>query len=484
MIRSLSHELETNGIAYCLWKGTYSFQGVLSGEKDVDLLVRRADYSSFVAALSRLGFREAYSPGQRPSVVHHYYGHDSTSEHLLHVHSTSTLLLGHQATGVYALPLEDLYLRSAMPGELFKIPPAELELLVFVVRMMLWQSPTVLLPFGRKPTLPSKRGEELAYLLERADLDRLRELVEQHLPHLGLSSFELCVRVLQGAATRRETARCWKAVRRVVTPWPYCSDARKLFQVLWGRGLRTVRRWARLPRRKRRLIGGGAMIAFIGGDGAGKSTAIESVRAWLDPHLDVRTMHFGKPPWSLMTLVIRRWIRAIKRLSTVLGRDVPKYDKRHRDATQYSVILRHVCTARDRYLQYQRSLRATARGEIVLCDRFPTTQPVGVDGPRLTDLLERATERRSLRVGLKKTLARVEARYYSHIGDPDLLMVFKLDPDLAVARKAEEGADWVWSRNAKIWNADWGGPEAEVIDASQPVAVVRSLVRERVWSHM
>ena len=76
----------------------------------------------------------------------------------------------------------------------------------------------------------------------------------------------------------------------------------------------------RLATRKR-LGAGGAIIALVGGDGAGKSTAVGAAHAWLAKYFETRTIHLGKPPQSWATRSIRAASLASRWLGARLGRN-------------------------------------------------------------------------------------------------------------------------------------------------------------------
>ena len=60
---------------------------------------------------------------------------------------------------------------------------------------------------------------------------------------------------------------------------------------------------------------GGAMIAVVGGDGAGKSTAIDALHAWLSKNFESTKIHMGRPAWSWITIAIR----SILKVGQILG---------------------------------------------------------------------------------------------------------------------------------------------------------------------
>jgi thymidylate kinase len=82
-------------------------------------------------------------------------------------------------------------------------------------------------------------------------------------------------------------------------------------------------------------------------------------------------------------------------------------------------------------------------------------------------------------------LARIERRYYDRIGHPDILIILRVDPDLAVERKrGEERESFVRPRSEEVWRMDWRGTDGIVVDAGRPKAEVVSQIRSLVWSRL
>ena len=126
LVEILCNELRTNGIIYCHWKSNASLDRSANGENDLDLLVGRSSMQQFAEILMRLGFKQAFDKADRqlPGVLD-YYGYDRTSGKFVHVHAHYQLVIGHDATKNYHLPIEVQYLESALQGDLFMVPAPE-----------------------------------------------------------------------------------------------------------------------------------------------------------------------------------------------------------------------------------------------------------------------------------------------------------------------------------------------------------------------
>jgi Thymidylate kinase len=230
------------------------------------------------------------------------------------------------------------------------------------------------------------------------------------------------------------------------------------------------------------MANGGMLIAIIGGDGSGKTTTVNELRQKLSEEFHVIKFHMGKPSWSWITIVVRGMLkigRSIGLYPFVKEGSEPSLDTNSPSFPGYPWLIREVCTARDRYLDYKRARRFATNGGLVICDRFPLPQIKIMDGPQV----ERVT------CGIKtnsliKFLAALEHHYYQQIMLPDLLIVLRVDPEICVQRKTDETSDSVRSRSQEIWNLDWCETPAHIIDGSRSKSQVSSDLLNLVWSHL
>jgi thymidylate kinase len=81
-----------------------------------------------------------------------------------------------------------------------------------------------------------------------------------------------------------------------------------------------------------------------------------------------------------------------------------------------------------------------------------------------------------------RAMIEVEHRYHRSIAPPEMLAVLRVDPEIAVQRKTEERPDSVRARGAEVWNIDWRGSRAYVVDASQSEDAVARELKALVWS--
>ena len=221
------------------------------------------------------------------------------------------------------------------------------------------------------------------------------------------------------------------------------------------------------------------MVGILGGDGSGKSTALATVGSWLGHEFDVRLVHLGRPRWSMTTYAVRAMLKAVSLTANGLQRFVRVAPMRRLSlaVSDYRPLVWLVCTARDRHHTYRRARRFAIDGGLVLCDRYPHPRLTSMEVPLIASRTEGRLEGR-----LVRAMIRLEQRYHRSIAPPELLVVLKVDPEIAVKRKSGETPESVRTRGAEIWNIDWRDDRTHVIDASQPEEAVARELKALVWS--
>jgi thymidylate kinase len=458
----LAGALDGRGISYCQWKGMWR----VGTQGDIDLLVDSGAMARFRSLVQELGFKAVVPSGERQIPgVESYLGHDPLIVHPVHLHVHYQLVVGDYWRTVYRLPIEKPLLASSQAADPFPVPAPAYQLLVYVLRMMLrlrgWP-----LPLSRARWLGGIQGQ-LDYLEGRCERDALGAVLTQHLPIVDLELFDRCVQALrwqsdpaESAAVRRELHRRLRAHSKQPSLAALVSACGEKFLPEQFRAM--------LSDGRMRPSGGGIVVALVGADGAGKSTCARELCEWLGGYVPTLHTHLGRPPRSFLTLMVGGALKAEQLWYRLLHRNPP--------AGTHVELLRHLCTARDRYRLYCRLRQYAVAGGVVISERYPIPQERVLVGPCIPGRLGTQPSR------IARMMQTLESRYYTSILSPDMLFVLQLHPELAVARKVDEPGDYVRARAKVVWETDWSRTPAQVIDASRPLLNVVGDLKTRVWS--
>jgi len=466
----LGDALRDERVACLQWKGNAKQTRWMTGEGDIDLLVDPSAQARFGTVLDGLGFKRATTPyASRLPAVESYFGHDPAMPHLIHVHAHYRLVLGRSDGTVFRLPIEETVLDSARQGAVFRVPQPELEVVTFALRLAARFSLRDLL--RRDPRWLKSVQPELDSLLARTDARALDKIVTHHIRCVTPGFLHECLAALRPGYSKWQRLRLASQLRRSLVPHARRPPIGATVQ--------------RLSRRARRLAGlgpthggnkefahGGSVIALAGGDGAGKTTCTRILADWLGGEFQIMTAHMGRPPRSALTILVGGALKVARWLHLTSQDDVDGFPGLLQSA-------RDVCTARDRYRLYARARRFAAAGGIALCERHPFPGNYLLAGPRLEPY---AAQLGASRVG--RALLAAERRYYGDILPPDVAIVLRVEPEVAVRRKTSEPAAYVRERNRWMWEQDWTGTGAHVLDAGRPLNDVVADLKALIWANL
>ncbi len=483
LVAQLAGALREAGVRYCHWKSTASIELAERGESDLDLLVARGHVREFNRVVSSCGFIAAHRQHAAPIPgVSDFFGYDATVDRFVHVHAHYQLVLGHDRTKNYHLPIEEPYLASASTPRVFPTPSPEFEYVVFVIRMVLKYA--VLDEILWNAARGRRAGPKPS---ERREFDRLREAIEpdvvatilrEHLPFIEPRLFVAAERVAMGGAPIWQRVAVAGSMKKALEAHSRSAPSVGVLLRIWRRAVLLVRR--RMGAKPGyRLTSGGAIIAVMGGDGAGKTTALGEIGDWLERHFDVTRVHLGKPPWTWTTYAVRGGLKAVSTVASHFnGSDGSPslWEDGGGTVSEYRRMLWFACKARDRYLAYRKARRAANRGSIVISDRFPHPALHLMDSPQIAQLTEG-----DACTGAVRRLIRLENRYHSRVPPPDVAFVLRLDPHEAARRKTDERYEYVVERAAEIWDIDWSDTLVHVIDASGSPQTVAAEMKQIIW---
>ncbi len=507
VVADLFDRLHAAEVRYCHWKSNEHLDASMAGATDLDLLVDRRDVAAFAHVAGAAGYKRFVARiGRGYAGIEDYLGFDPASGKLVHLHVHYQLTLGERYLKGYRLPWEDVCLETRRLDDAFGVHVADphLETLILLVRAALklrWRDRLALR--RTRPALPGPALRELRWLAERTDTGRLRAVAR---PLVGEHAAALLVRLAKGPApTRADLYALLRSAEPAFGEYRLYRPPAAALR-LWTREL--TARWSAL--RARHLGGtsharrvaphGGAHIAIVGADGAGKSTLTGEVIGWLARDLAVIGTYggSGQGPASPLRRVLRRVARLVRPL---LGRggapraplpapaspparpDGPALPP---DASPSAVRLAGRVTmalalAREQRRNAMRARRARARGVVVVSDRLPQRQFAGLnDGPRLTAW-------RDAGPAPLRWAARVEDAAFRSMAaaPPDLVIKLRVAPEVALRRKPDTPPAQLYRKTEIIGELRFP-PATRVVDvdANRPLEQVLLSVKRAVWESL
>jgi thymidylate kinase len=483
LILTLCQSLKEEDISYCHWKSNNALDRSANGDNDLDLLIARANRSQFIAILYRLGFKQASAIKEKQMIgVQDYYGYDEETEKLVHVHAHFQLTIGHDKTKNFRLPIENHFLMSAVKGELFNVPSSEFEFVVFIIRMNLKYS-TWDVVLRRENKMKTTERQEFEYLKDQINKNTINSILDKYLPYIDVEFFENCIHALDPSSSILARIKIGQQLQVRLLANTRRSLPIDVHLKLWRRFTLALRRRLSKSSFKHRFTSGGIMIAIVGGDGAGKTTVVNELFKWFSKDFDILKVHIGKPPKSMITLIVR----AILKLGYLLGlyphlNSNNLYNQNSKFSIfpgKYPWMIREACKARDRYLTFVKAKRFANKGGMVICDRYPLPQIKLMDGPTCMQIINDG------KIGwLSNLLIEIEKKFYMPMALPELVFVLRVNPEIAVQRKTDEKSLDVRTRSTEIWEIDWKHTQAQVIDASQSQPEVLSSLKSLIWSQI
>jgi thymidylate kinase len=484
-VAALLERLHEADFPYCHWKGNEHLHAALSALKDIDLLVPREAALPLGAILSRTGFKRFLAaPACRYPGIEDYLSLDQRSGRLVHLHLHYQLTLGEPYHKGYRLPWEHTVLarRQWHPEAGVYVSDPSMEFLLLMVRtaVMLRLRDTIAARAGRQ-CLGDGKLKEYHWLRERLDETDLLRLGRQL---LGEQGARLVMALRSEPPTVRQLHALCRAARPAFRDYQTYSPAqarRRQWVREWHRWKRAfVSRLGGAPAAPRRTLPqGGAVIALVGSDGAGKSTVVAEITRWLASKTDIVPLYFGSgdgpvSPWRRALLSARPARRRNPALPPgAQGGPRPRRRLQELYGTLWALAI--ACEKRQRLRQAR---HARNQGQIVICDRFPQCQiPGTTDGP----LLDRWSSHSNR---LLSSLARWERSVYhaAEAGPPDLVLKLQVTPTAAAARKPKVNPGYL-AKRAEVIRALRYPPGTRVveIDADQPMSQVLLQVKRAIW---
>ncbi len=478
----LNRALSAAGVHFCHWKSNDHLAEALAGETDIDLYVAPADRQAFEAAMTAQSIVRIISqPWASYPGVEDWLAFDRASGGFLHLHVHYALLTGLKRVKHLHIPWEDVLLANLRRDQAsgWPIPAAELEFVILLVRIWAKMPPQRRLIGAR---IPRQIVRELNWLRHDADAARLAVLMHQLRLDAEIAPVTALLSTSEIKAgdvipTAKALYRRLAADRRMGW-WSALGLAifRNTRMVVAQAG-----RLAHLPwQTGKTLPQGGLIIAVIGSDGSGKSTLTRDLMKWLRFKLDVYPVYMGSGdggsgPFDWLRRTVKAAVKPLRASRTARPPRKPGASAERYGFFSRLVELHQLPLMRHKIKLLRLSRRLTARGSLVVADRYPQSQVNGIsDGPKLQD-------GRGFDWAARRELPMYDEA--ARLG-PDLLIKLLVDPETAHRRKPDHDAATIERKCEIIVRLAFPGTEVVEIDATRPYEDVLLDAKRAIWHRL
>lgn len=477
MISTFLKILESSNIKYVHWKSNTNIGQALIGVDDLDILVDPKDQKNLETVFKELMFLRAFSTKDKwQDGITHYIGLDIPSKKLVHVHLHYKLSLGYDYDKCFKLPIVDRYLedRTNYKNTVY-LPSYENEYCILIIRLVLKNALTpflLMLPHRQLSLMKNAKQQgvvqgggyrEFLDLRSKIDSKKLESCLENNFNFLSKETFKYLENLLNDNSRVFAFFKAGRKLKKELKEYrdynEFASIRKAFFRLYTIRFFSLLRKFRVYNKIEGKNVeNGGRIIAFVGGDGAGKTTTISNLRKTLKSQFSLKSIHVGKPSMTVKGL----FFRVTSKLFSLIG------------FKNFSKALFFISIAINRKKEFKKACKLRDKGIIVLQDRIPLEGITSMDCPRVDTILN----------GRFSKLSKYEKKQYESIKGVDMLFVMKLNPEIALERRPEDDPDELRIRSGQIWDNDWVAPFAHEINTGENNAEqVQNILLKKVWEN-
>jgi len=480
-------ELKKHKISFCHWKSNRYLGQNNGGEIEYDLLVARADIHAFEKIICLCGFKRAIASQTKhlPS-IHHFYGYDEEADTVIHIHAFYSLITGESLVKNYHFPFERNLFQACLIQENIPVPSNAAQLVMFVLRMMVKHGTIVeaLLAWREYESIL----DELNWLI--ADdhvIKEACELLSSWAPMIDARLFQDAIDALREKSNGLRRLYMGRIFKKRLRPFRRYSSI-MAFLITISLILRMLEKLLLQIRKAKAFPSGGAVIAFIGPEATGKTTLVTDALSFLNRFCQADLVHLGKPPATVFSYLPNLLLPFLRKNVPSLRTsrlEQESYCKKQEKASSLKMIIlaiRSIMVAWDRRVLAAKVFRKAARGEIVICDRYPSQVVGAADSPRLNSINSQGILPR-----IYQSLMVFEQKIYASIVPPDYVVCLSVPVDVAVERnlqrrkRGKETEEYVRRRHAESEKLAFPSSIVYRVTTDKPLAESIREVRRIMW---
>lgn len=444
MLNSIGRMLdafEKNNIEYCHWKSNEHLLPALQGETDLDILFIPEQRSELDIILNICGLKRFRSTAaMQYNAIEDFIGFDIETAKIWHLHTHYRMTLGEKHLKGYTI---NTWGYKLIQNRIFDdngiyTSCHEDELILLLVRNALklrWRDK------GQK--IGSDDIAEYNWLISKTDANEIQSHAKEYLSEKSVE--ELMKLIANRPTKKNQLLKLQKCLRKELKPFTCYSRfdswwTRTCREFDWALGALVRHAGLNINKPNRRISpSGGCVVAFLGCDGAGKSTTISYIMNEFGKKIDVKTIYLGSGDGS--SSFLRKPMKLVAR--KVGGKGLSHaVEKEYAEKKRVSVksrlfllakVIWATTLANEKKSKLKEITKARNSGMLVLIDRYPQTENPGFcDGPLLTKYLSKGHG-----FLYRKAVKELEVYKSASMNPPDLTLKLMVPTEVAIIRKPE-----------------------------------------------
>ena len=498
VMREMFHDLEENKVLYLHFKSNTNLKNSFDGRGDFDVLVDPARVQDAERIIAQHNGKRFNPPrlGRYPG-VDNWLILDAESGVLYHLHLHYQMATGKALVKDYVIPWRELLFETRIKDPVYDIyiTDPNLELLMLLVRTVV--KSTFRQRFSARlnsfKMYPSMKDEFL-------DLKKKTSLVDliEFARKFGFSEYdiELISRIYQNVQiSSNDFVRLSAAVRhnlRLHRRMNGCSAAllstyysvrRKVSSVLKNH----TDRYYMI---KKVHDTNGLIVAFVGVDGAGKSTVTKDIYKWLNKKIECKRFYMGSGDGRIpLSMRLMNHFKQRKQSCGKVGekavqiqvvsffRQPVKCVRRMLKMKAFYDVQKSNCKKIETMQKYR------LNGGISLLDRYPQIEYAGMnDGPKIVEYRDSFAEKKWIDRMIKKESEKLDIVRWVK---PDVIFRLNISAETSMTRKPEQKNIETFRRKIEELNKiTFQGATIVDVDAEQPYEVELLEIKRILWSLM
>lgn len=503
VMKNLFEQFEKAGIEYVHFKSNTHLDDSFLGKGDFDVLVR----SNHLVLAEEIILRNngkrynSFYYGRYPG-VDNWLLFDNNTGDIKHLHLHCQLCTGKSQIKDYVIPWADYILKNKIYDEEWNIyiTDPNVEILLLLLRTIVKSKNKDYVKACLGSYNPHKDlHEEWTDLIPRIDYSQVDFHIEQffnneetkiikelvRLPKLNSKGYlklnKIVRRYLKN--NRRMSglkAGCLSLYQKFLIKWAYLKKRRDI-------GWRPI---------KKTCISGGAIIAFVGVDGSGKSTTVGEIEKWLSHKIECKRYYMGegdgnisKTAFLLKRILNRKRIsRSVNGETTLSADDVVKKSpvRKKNFKNRVGSFLRGwmICNIqRNNYKKIVRMNKYRLEGGVCLLDRYPQIEcPDKNDGPKIDSIF--ALYPNSY---MKRFFKKREDKFLNIVKEikPDLIFRLNISAEESMKRKPEQKKIQEFQQKiSDLSSIHFQGAKIINIDATQTYDTELLEIKTLIWEYL